>query len=410
MEALVFLTNLAIVMAIGLVLTVLSQKLKLSNVLLLIVAGIILAKISYKGTAVIEFSPAFLTSIGILALVMIIFDSSSKFKLSEFDKLSFSSLKLTFLFLLLNLIILTLALIMVLGLPINFYTVLIALLFSSLMSGTDPATVLSMMGNVKNKTIRLLEIESLINTPIIVVLPFIILDLISKLKTEGIGFSQLFSQAFPFFQSILLRLVAGIGAGVLIGIIILKIMRKKYSEFLSPLTIVTAALVTYILAENLGGNGVLAVTTIGLLFGNFYIEHKLQIRTFSSIFANSLEMLVFILIGFIINVPLNTDFFVRSGILFVIYIFIRLMAVNIAFRKSEYTFKEKVYMTLNVQKGIAVATVAFALTILNLEHLPAILNMVLIFMLYSIILSTIILKFSKYFLTPEKEKKALKND
>jgi hypothetical protein len=58
-------------------------------------------------------------------------------------------------------------------------------------------------------------------------------------------------------------------------------------------------------------------------------------------------------------------------------------------------------MALNVQKGIAVAVVAFTLTTLNIQGIEIILNLVLAFMLYSIILSTIVLRVSEYFLTTE---------
>ena len=90
---------------------------------------------------------------------------------------------------------------------------------------------------------------------------------------------------FPFLKDFILRFVAGIGAGFLVGIIIFKVMKKAYSEILSPLAVITAALLTYILAENLGGNGVLAITTMGLFFGNVYVKQKIQLMEFSTFFA-----------------------------------------------------------------------------------------------------------------------------
>jgi len=86
MEALFYLTSLAILLVIGILCTILSEKLKLPNILLLLIAGIIIGHINYNGQALIEFSPIFLTCMGILALVMIIFDSSSRLKLKEFDQ------------------------------------------------------------------------------------------------------------------------------------------------------------------------------------------------------------------------------------------------------------------------------------------------------------------------------------
>ncbi len=73
------------------------------------------------------------------------------------------------------------------------------------------------------------------------------------------------------------------------------------------------------------------------------------------------------------------------------------MAIEISFRKLDYRFKEKLFMTFNVQKGIAVAVVAFTLTTLNITGIQTILHLTLLFMLYSIVLSTVIVRFSNYF-------------
>ena len=58
-------------------------------------------------------------------------------------------------------------------------------------------------------------------------------------------------------------------------------------------------------------------------------------------------------------------------------------------------------MAFNVQKGIAVAAVAFTLTTLNITGIQPILHLTLLFMLYSITVSTIVIKFSKYFVKVE---------
>ena len=80
-DALVYLSYIGIILLIGLVLTVIANKIKLPNVLLLLLAGIVIKTLSYKGSPLIDFPDVFLTSIGILALVTIVFDSSSRFKL-----------------------------------------------------------------------------------------------------------------------------------------------------------------------------------------------------------------------------------------------------------------------------------------------------------------------------------------
>lgn len=388
MEPLTFLTYLALVLLVGIICTILSQKIKIPNIILLMMAGIFLGNIYYKGEALINFPDVFLTSISILALVLIVFDSSSRFKLREFTSLSIQALKLTGVFLLLNVVFLTLFTFKI----FSTSSIFMALLFSTLMSGTAPDAVLVMLKKSKVKIFELLQVEALINTPLIVLLPFVMLDFIKSVRVEYI-FSKSLEQIGPFIQ----QFVTGIGSGIVVGLIVFKVMKRNYSETLSPLTIITSALLTYILAENLGGNGVLAVTTMGLFFGNVSVTHKLELREVSAFFANSLEILVFILIGLIIKIPLNFVFISKSLMLFIIYLAIRYVAITISLRSMHYNFKERLFMTFNVQKGIAVAVVAFTLTTLNMAGITTILHLVLLFMIYSIILATVAVRFSKYF-------------
>ena len=64
----------------------------------------------------------------------------------------------------------------------------------------------------------------------------------------------------------------------------------------------TAAILSFILAENLGGNGVLAVTTMGLFVGNMIVKEKGSITEFASLFSLMLELLVFVLLGLVIEI------------------------------------------------------------------------------------------------------------
>jgi cell volume regulation protein A len=157
------------------------------------------------------------------------------------------------------------------------------------------------------------------------------------------------------------------------------------------------ALATYILAERLEGNGVLAVTVLGLIFGNSFLKHKTKIANFSSVLSISLEILVFILIGFLINIPFNITFWVKVLGLFALYLFIRWIALNISLHKGNETAKEKLFMALNAPKGIAVAVVAFVLSMSNIPGIQSSLDLILSFLLISIIVSTIAIKFSNKF-------------
>tara|TARA_Y100000034_G_scaffold14075_1_gene14714 strand:+ start:22638 stop:24008 length:1371 start_codon:yes stop_codon:yes gene_type:complete len=406
MEALTYLTYLGVLILIGLIITYFSDRMKIPNIFLLIVSGMLINFIVIKyaqvtHTTKIEFPVVFIASLSILALVMIIFESTSKFKYKEFDDFSVYALKYSIIFLITNLIFFS----AIVYLFLDANNIFLAMVFAALMSGTSPDAVLYMLKDRTHKVLQFLKIESIINTPLIVLFPFIILNIMEKMEGEFV-FTNIASQIIPFLQQI----ASGIGAGLLIGLIILKLLRKIYSQTLGPLIIIASALLAFILAENIGGNGVLAVTTLGLMFGNVYVKQKEQLQEFSRIFSNFLEITVFILIGVLIELPMNGLFYLKSISLFIIYLGIRYITINFTFKKETFKLREKVFMTLSASKGISVAVVVALLLNITLKlkgketlfvNIPGgqeILNYALAFILYSIIISTIAIKLSKYFI------------
>ncbi|MBU1201908.1 MAG: cation:proton antiporter [Nanoarchaeota archaeon] len=398
MEALSVLTSIAIILLLGLVITIISKRLRISNVLLLVLVGVGLKAISYKGEPVFEFNPVFLISISILALVMIIFDGSSRFKIREIDTFSADSLKLVLLFIVTNTIIITIFTTILFYPEFSIQNILFSFIFAVMMAATDPASVFSILKSKVVRTIRLLEIEAIINTPIIVIVPFIVLDFLAA-SEGGQIFESFVGQTVPFLKQIII----GIGAGVVVGIIIFKAMRNFYHHDLSPLAIITAALISYILAENLGGSGVLSVATMGLFFGNMYVKKKITLKEFSSIFSNALEILVFLLVGFLISIDLSLSFFIKSAVLFILLIVSRWCAVTIALKKSGYKVKEELFIALNMPKGIAVAAVVFSFSVKQLQGLEIIMNLALVFIVYSLVLSAIVDHYAKKFINVELE-------
>jgi NhaP-type Na+/H+ or K+/H+ antiporter len=127
------------------------------------------------------------------------------------------------------------------------------------------------------------------------------------------------------------------------------------------------------------------------------VKQKFQLREFASVFSNSLEILVFVLIGLIVVIPFSLEFFIKSVALFALHLIIRFSAIIFSLRGMDFTLKEKIFMSLNAQKGIAVAVVVFSFATLNISGMDVILNLVLAFMLYSIILSSVVFRMAKFF-------------
>ncbi len=395
-DALVYLTYISIILLLGLVCVVIAQRMKMPNILLFMLVGIVLSRIS-----LVTFPLAILASISILVLVVVVFDSASRFSVSKLDGLSSRALILFIISLAANSIILT---IFTKGI-FNIGSTLLALLFSFLVSGTDPLVVMAMLGRVKHSVFRLLEMESLFNTPLAVLFPFIILGFMVNTRPEF---------AVPvFLKDFFLVLVTSIGIGLLMSILVFKVMKKEHLKVLRPITLITAVLLAYILAENLGGNSVLVVITMGLFFGNVHLQNRIQLMELSAVFTHFLEIVTFVLAGFSIGIfsSFSLIFILKSLLLFFVYLVVRYISIHLSLLGySEFTGKEKLFMALNAQKGIAVAAVAFSLVTFKIAGSAGlavpfvavagvrdILNLILLFMLYSIILSTIVIRLSRHF-------------
>jgi len=395
-DALSILTAISVVLLIGVLFSLLAKRLNLPEILVLIIVGVVLGFLTYKGAALIQFPTMFLTAVSLLALALIVFDSSSKLRLKELDTFSIKALKFVGILTLLSLVVFTLATKLLLGIPL-----VLALLFVTITLGTSPDVVLSVLQEAKNKVMAILKLESVFNTPLNVLLPFIIIDF-TQGQSQITGVVELI---VPF----LTKFVVGIGAGIFVGVILFKIMQKQYSPLYSPLAVIISSLLAYVLAENLHGNGVLAVITLGIFFGNVSVKEKVDVLSVESVLTKAFFIFVFILLGLTIKIPLTAEFFIRSLLLFSAYLIIRYIAVVFSFRKEKLRSREIWFITLNAPKGISTAAVVFLLAIYNtpgtIYYIPGIsivLDVTLAFILYSIILSTVVCSFKDKFFVAKK--------
>lgn len=404
------LTNIAVFLLIGLILTWVSKKLKISNVLLLTLTGIIIGSISYAGSPLVEFSPTFLIAIAILTLVMVVFDGASRFKFRMVNQYSFATIRVILLFSLFNAIILGFFTMLFFFPDTSVEAFLLAVMFAILMSSTDAGSVFAMLkGRSGSHGIsQFLEVESIINTPFIVIVPLFIFSLMTNIGEAGVNIIAV--GVMPLLQQI----VTGVGAGIIVGVVVLRIMKRVYSHDFSPTGIITAALLAYIIAENLQGSGVLAVATLGLVFGNAYVKNKEVLQEFNAALSNSLILLVFMLAGLLITLEFSLVFFAKGAVLFLLLVFCRLMAVVLGLRHTSFRGRELLFISLNMPKGIAVAVVAFSLSVFPVA--PAIqplmyiiLQLILTMIIYSLICATFVDKFIDWFITvpaPEQEVQA----
>jgi cell volume regulation protein A len=397
MEYLHQLVYIAIVLLLGTLASVFAYSLKTSDIFILLLAGMLLGSLG-----VLSFDNNFIIIASIFALIFVVFNSSLDFKLKEVKRYLGDSLKLTFVYMVLCVVILSLAMIYVFGLEFSVHNLLLGMLFSFIAYGTDPTAVLSLFEGTKNKFVEIIEIESILNTPLTVIPAFLILNTLQSSKF------QVFSITHNPFFSFLQLIVVGILVALIIGWFVVFIFRHNYFGKLTHLAVFTSAIIVYAGAEYLGGSGVLAIAIYGLIFGNSHISHLIEIEKFESILTNGIKIITFMLLGTIILI--TPSYIVKGTIIFCVYIFIRFISAMITLRKEKINFKSALFIAFNVPKGVDVALILLLTLSIHsgVENMDIVINLAMIMVLYSIALSSIAGQFSNYLLGIEKGRKNVK--
>jgi NhaP-type Na+/H+ or K+/H+ antiporter len=388
-EALTLVTYSAIILLLGFLASILAKKINVPSALFLIFLGLILGNLSFSGKPLMQFDMEFLSGVLILALVMIVFDKGSRFKIKEFDTFSYKTATFVIAFLALNIILISILAYFL----FDFKNIYAVILFSIIISGIE-FTLLNSFKHKAGKVIEALKVETSFNLPVVLLAPFLLLDIIiANNEIAGI-FNQVLYVAQHF--------IIGIGIGIFLALIFFKFLKKYYSEKLFPLAIIVSAFLSYIMAENLQGNGVIAVATLGIFFGNMYLKGKPILEEFSELLFTALEILVFVLLGFMVKLNFSFLFFLKSILIFIAILIIRYISVLMAFTKDEFTQKERLFMTLNSPKGISVAVLTFAFLLEGIAGMDTAINLIFVIIIYSLVLTTITGIFSSSFLGDKK--------
>lgn len=284
-----------------------------------------------------------------LALVLIVFTGAFSLDLEEMKRFADYSVSLAFSLVLLNTIFIGIAAKLIFG-----FQWLHAFLIGAIISGTDASVIFTFEEPLKkySNVLTVLKVESILNSPLSVLLPLLILDLI------GIAPTSVFAPG-KYLNQFLLMIVAGIGSGVVIGLAISKLVKSMLKEY-SSLLIISLALLTFGLSEAVGGSGMLGVAVAGFVIGNMGFPNKKKVQEFQSEFADMLRISVFTLLGAQILLNLNpllllTEFLFALLIFVIRPVFVSYLARDI---EEEEGFEGFSLLKLSAPRGISAAAMA----------------------------------------------------
>ena len=270
-----------------------------------------------------------------------------------------------------------------------------AFLLAAIVSGTGVSVIFTFEDVLKGskRAINILKIESIFNSPLSVLLPMVFLGLVAM--EPGALFEPM-----QHLSNFWLMLAAGVGTGIIMGLAVSKILKSVMKQY-TALLLFAIALITYALAEMVGGSGLLAVAICGLIAGDLVIPGRRDVERFDDHLSELLRISVFTLLGASVSLFMSPQQFIITIIFFLIVFFIRpvFLLPTLGKKRKEFSRKDLVLLSFVTPRGISAAAMApLAATALIVAGQPEtiatqIINITFMVILLSILFSTVVAAF-----------------
>jgi len=414
-------TYFAVLLGFGVLIANLLKKARIPDTFFLLIFGLIMGPTIFGSAWMLQYVSVSLVDVSkmgaipdflrVLALILIVFLGTFNLSFRVFKKFSSVSIKLALIGVLFNTAFLGIAAHFIFNIDWLY-----SFLISAVISGTGTGVLFAFQDALKHskKALHILTVESIFNTPLCVILPILFLDLIALQPGALI---EPLKYASQFWQMI----AAGVGTGLLIGLAVASIMKRMLREY-SVLLLFSISLITYALAELVGGSGMLAVAICGLIAGNMVFPYKKDIKRFDDHLSEMLRISVFTLLGAQVALFITMQEFVMALVFFFIIFFSRaLFVVPLVYHmKGELNKKEILFLNFVAPRGLASAAIApiVVSTIITagggMEPFVTIansmMNVIFLVILFSILFSTMVASLIGHFTKDEEYSRVPKGE
>jgi cell volume regulation protein A len=391
-------TYFAFLLGFGVVIANIMKKRKIPDAFFLLLLGLVLGPTVFMNPAIAQSVHLVLVDVSAmgaipdflrtLAIILTVFIAMFNLRWSVFKKFSNVSINLALFGVVFNTAVAALAAHLIFGLnPIY------ALLVGATISGTGTNVILTFkdsLAKYKN-SLTVINVESIFNSPFAAIFLLLFLGMVT------IDPGALF-QPMQYAGQLWLMIVAGVGTGILVGLAVSKLMKGMLSQY-SSLILFAIALITYALAENVGGSGILAVAVCALVAGNFGFPEKERevVNTFDDQFSEMLRISIFTLLGAQVMLILDPGQLLLGFVFFLTIFLVRplFLIPLLGKERGQYSKKDVIVMSFIAPKGDSEAALAplVAATLIGAGAVAAgnqIMNIIFIVILFSILFSTLV--------------------
>ncbi|WP_227935587.1 potassium/proton antiporter [Alkalihalobacillus deserti] len=390
-----FILMAALLLIAGVVTAKFSTRLGVPALVLFMLVGMVAGS---DGIGFIYFDNAkYAQLVGILALVIILFEGGLQTKWSSVKPVTVPALSLATFG-----VLITSSVVAVAAKFILDVTWLEGFLFGAIVGSTDAAAVFAVLKgvNLRERLGSTLEAESGTNDPMAV---FLTISFIQLLLTDQPNYFLLVGS---FFWQM--------GMGLLIGLVLGKIATYAINRInldssgLYPIFAMAFALLTYSVTGLIGASGLLAVYVAALVLGNADLTYRHSIFRFNEGFAWMMQILMFVILGLLVfPVQLfQLDIIVKGLILsFILILIARPIAVFLSTIGMKFDLREKIFLSWAGLRGAVPIVLATFPMISGLANSQLFFNVVFFVVLTSALIqgSTITLIAEKLKLTGTKK-------
>lgn len=263
-----------------------------------------------------------------------------------------------------------------------------SLLFGAIVSSTDAAAVISMLGgsNLKKKIRTVIEIESGSNDPMAYALILFILSMFGAGEKTSIFLGIIF-----LFRQIIFGALMGIIFGK-ISLPLGKILKIEREEFLT-IHLIAMLFICFAGTNLIGGNGFLAIYLMGILVGNEHFDFRMNCIKNMRVASWLMQITMFIILGLLVFPSQLKTVVIRGSILAIMITIVARMAVVFALMSPfKYTKKEKFFMSWAGLKGAVPIIFSTNAITAGIDNSQVIFNMVFYMVVFSVMIQGMTLK------------------
>jgi potassium/hydrogen antiporter len=348
-----------IVLAIGIVTGFLAQKIKIPDVAVFLIAGIVVGP-AVLGLIAIKADSALYQIILLFGASYILFDGGASLRFNVLKRVWITIVVIATVGVLITAAVTGFAAYYVLGVPLA-----VALLLGAVLASTDPATLVPIFRQIKirNRVAQTVMSESAFN------------DAMGAIVTFGVLAVVMGTGEFSFATSLadlLKQSAIGFAAGAALGYLAALLIAHERWGFLAeyaPVVTLVAVIGAYFAADGLQASGFMAVFVFGIMIGNkdafgFKMRpgeaQKLDDYVMTTAFI--MRLFIFILLGAQVDFHLMAQYWYGGGIVVAILMLVArpltVFACALPDRRAKWSFKEMLFMCWTRETGVIPAALA----------------------------------------------------